>query len=112
MLGLHRVDQRARCRREQRHLAVGACGRAERADDGVLSLEGFAQRCLVADVSDDEPGAFEIACFRGRPHQRGDLMSARQRLADDQTSGAAGRSEHQYLRRGRLGVSVDHCCSP
>ncbi len=65
MLGLHRVDEGARCSGEQRHLAERACRCAERADDGVLFFERFAQRIFVADVSDDEHGAFQITRLLG-----------------------------------------------
>src|SRR4051812_44364587 len=65
MLRLHRVDERAGRRRKQRHLAERACRSAERADDRVLTFEGFAQHFFIADVTDDELGALQIARLLG-----------------------------------------------
>ena len=104
------LDERARRGREKRHLAERACRRAERADDGVRPLRASRKRFFVAGVADDELGALEIACLLGGTHQRGDVVPSRQRLADDQAAGAAGRSKDQYLRLERPDRRSRNCC--
>ena len=84
---------------------------AERANDGVPAFERLTQDDLVARVSDDPFRSLKTARLFGGPRQHGYVVVLRQRLADDQVTGAAGRAKDQYLRLSRpdgIGCGILH----
>ena len=104
LLGLHRAHERARRGGEQCDLAEWAGCCAECTDYGIAAFESLAQRRFIAGVTYDELRALETTPLPGRTHQRGDVVTPRQRLTDDKTAGAAGCAKDQYFRRSRADV--------
>ncbi len=72
--------------------------RAERDEDGVLSVDGVAHDAAVEDVPGDDPHApGEIAELLGGADQRGHGVTAPERAPGKQPPGAAGGSDDENV---------------